>query len=295
MTSPTPVVATIGHLSVQTSNLAASVDHAVAVMGLHVTDRNAGRALLTSDTAHHRLELTDAEVNAVDHIGLVATGADALDEIRDRVRARGLPVVTDGPADDHVQDAISFVGPEGFVFEVYVNMTTVPAPRHAMGVRGARLGHVTFHSRDTDAFAEFLMEMFDFRLSDTIAGEGCFLRCNSEHHGIGLLTGPSKLHHHAWPVQTIAELGRLGDLLDDRRERLLWGPVRHGAGNNIAAYFKDPAGAVVEYYTDMEHIFDDGFVPRTWTDDRWFTRWAPDRPADFRSHGLPPAGHASAS
>jgi catechol 2,3-dioxygenase len=295
MSSPPPVVVAIGHLSVQTADFGASIEHAVSVMGLHVSYRDDHRVLLTPDAAHHRLELVNSSVSAVNHVGLVAAGAEALAEVRHRVKERGLRVVNDGPIDEHVQDAFSFVGPEGFVFEVYIGMTSIAPPQHTTGVRGARLGHLTLNSRDTNAFANFLTEVLDFKLSDTIAGEGYFLRCNSEHHGVGLLSGSGTLHHHAWPVQSIADLGRVGDLLDERRERLLWGPVRHGAGNNIAAYFADPAGAVVEYYTDMEHIFDDDYVPRTWTDDRWFTRWAPARPADFRSYGLPPADHADAS
>ncbi len=88
-----------------------------------------------------------------------------------------------------------------------------------------------------------------------------------------------------------AELGRLADLLDQHRLRLLWGPVRHGAGNNIAAYFLEPAGSVVEYYADMEQILEEGtFQPRTWqsTDPRWYTLWTAGRPAGFRDHGLWP-------
>ena len=62
-------------------------------------------------------------------------------------------------------------------------------------------------------------------------------------------------------------------------------------GNNIAAYFLEPAGSVVEYYADMEHIYDEGsFVPRAWDAEGswWWSRWAEQRPDGFRDHGLRP-------
>jgi catechol 2,3-dioxygenase len=105
------------------------------------------------------------------------------------------------------------------------------------GVLPDRLGHFTLHPKDPEAVRDFLIRVLDFRLTDIIAGDGYFLRCNSDHDGLGLFEGPGTLHHHAWKVQSDAELGRLADLLDQHRLRLLWGPVRHGAGNNIAAYF----------------------------------------------------------
>jgi catechol 2,3-dioxygenase len=81
-------------------------------------------------------------------------------------------------------------------------------------------------------------------------------------------------------------------VIDDLGGTLLWGPLRHGAGNNIAAYFAEPSGAVVEVYTDMEAILDEGaFNERTWTneDPRWWSRWAKIRGPGFHEYGLPPA------
>jgi hypothetical protein len=91
----------------------------------------------------------------------------------------------------------------------------------------------------------------------------------------------------------VSELVNLCDLLDVRGVRVLWGPVRHGAGENIAVYHREPSGAVVEHYTDMERIYDDGrHRSGRWAadDPRWLSRWAPP-PALFgemRDLGLPP-------
>jgi hypothetical protein len=43
----------------------------------------------------------------------------------------------------------------------------------------------------------------------------------------------------------------------------IWGPGRHGAGDNTFSYFLDPNGNVVEYTTELEKVDEDAWVPRT--------------------------------
>jgi catechol 2,3-dioxygenase len=292
MNSRPPVIAAVGHVALRVRDLESAVSAATRVMGLRESERDADTAYLTHGQAHHSLQYIAGTEDATDHIGLEAAGEWALDEIRARVERHGLRVVSDEPLDRGIADGFAFAGPEGFVYEVYTGMRNDEPAYYATGVRPTRLGHVTLNPRNPEAQRDFFVEVLDFRVSDIIDGEGFFLRCNAEHHGIGLLKGPGVLHHHAWQVSSIADLARLGDMLDEHGQSLLWGPLRHGAGNNIAAYFDEPAGTVVEYYTDMEHIYDEsGFTPRTWdaVDSRWYALWAPGRPDGFRAHGLAPA------
>jgi hypothetical protein len=45
----------------------------------------------------------------------------------------------------------------------------------------------------------------------------------------------------------------------------IWGPGRHGPGNNIFCYFKDPAGYVAEYTSDIDYIADEAaHKPKVW-------------------------------
>jgi len=58
---------------------------------------------------------------------------------------------------------------------------------------------------------------------------------------------------------------------------LLWGPGRHGAGDNTFSYFNDVSGNVIEYTTELDLIVDeDAWQPRAWEStreqsDRWGT------------------------
>jgi hypothetical protein len=81
-----------------------------------------------------------------------------------------------------------------------------------------------------------------------------------------------------------------------RGRRLIWGPVRHGAGHNIAAYYVENSGAVVELYTDLEQIYDDARPPVMWgEDENWYNMWGQYRPLDFRNFGLAPVDRQSLS
>jgi catechol 2,3-dioxygenase len=291
------VIAAIGHVALRVRDLEAAVEHATSVMGLRLTEHTADRADLTEGAPHHSIQYLRSDTDAVDHLGLEAAGPDAVQEIRRRLRRAGIPLLRDAPLDECLTDGLAFEAPGGFVVEVYTGMPKdQPVGGLATGVRPRRFGHLNLAVEDAAALLGVMVDILDFRVSDHFRG-GAFIRCNAEHHGLGVVRGPGVLHHHAWEVESIADLARLGDLLDELGTSLLAGPVRHGMGNNIAAYFEGPGGVAVEYYCDMLRIFDEeSYVPGEWDEEdglRWYTRWAPLVPgADsrVRSLGAPPAG-----
>ncbi len=294
-----PVISAIGHVAIATPEVDACVAQATEVMGLTETARIGGGVFLSAGVTHHALHYIDAERAGADHIGLEASDAGALDAIRQRLADVGVGVL-DAPDDAMFEDGFRFVAPGGFTFEVYVGMEKDPTPATPIqfatqtppGVRPNRFGHVTLRVPEPKPLADFLQEILDFRISDAIAG-GYFLRCNVDHHGLGVMPGPGELHHHAWEVQSIADLGRIGDRVYEAGHYLLWGPVRHGVGNNIAAYFADPCGVVVEYYCEMQKIYNDStYEPLEWTDG-WRTLWMQTTPPEFPTFGIPPAPRAA--
>lgn len=104
-------------------------------------------------------------------------------------------------------------------------------------------------------------------------------------------TSPTRRRVKAVTCANICGIVKLGDRLHPTGRELIWGPVRHGAGHNIAAYYVEATGAVVELYTDLEQIYDDERPPVVWAqDDNWYNMWSPRRPLDFRDFGIPPAG-----
>ena len=50
-----------------------------------------------------------------------------------------------------------------------------------------------------------------------------------------------------------------------RQVKLLWGPLRHGPGHNVAFYLNDYTGAIIEYSAEEEIILNDAtYIPRAW-------------------------------
>jgi catechol 2,3-dioxygenase len=281
----------MNHIALRVRDLNAALLLATRVLGMHEVGRDDRWTYLTCNSSHHVLQYAADNVDAVDHIALTAAGPDALAAVRARVSAVGLKVVSDRPLEPGFSDGFAFVAPDGFCYEVGIGMAEREAPYLHTGVRPSHFGHVNLHVPDVDSAVAFLRDVLDFRISDVVEGRGVFLRCNSEHHAIAYLEGRGVLHHHAWAVPAIGDLSRLGDVLDDLGDTLLWGPLRHGAGNNIAVYLAEPSGAVVEVYAEMEEIRDDfGFRARRWRNDdpRWWSRWSKIRGEGFHEYGLPP-------
>jgi catechol-2,3-dioxygenase len=276
----TRVIAAVGHVAIQVTDLESAVEHATTIMGLRVSERTADQADLTHGSPHHSLQYVRGDHEGVHHVGLVATDAEALAEIRDRLRVREIPLLSESALDPCLADGLAFVAPGGFVVEVYIGMPRDQPRYQPTGVRPRRFGHVNFGASDPEILLDLFLNVLDFRVSDHFRG-GAFTRCNSDHHGIGVLRGRDVLAHYAYEAESIADLGRLGDVLEDAGSELLTGPVRHGMGENIAVYIEAPGNNVVEYYTDMLRIHDEtSYTPGVWDEAgyKWYTRWSPEVP-----------------
>jgi catechol 2,3-dioxygenase len=286
-----PIISAIGHVALRVTDLEGALWTATNVMGLRESERVGEWVYLTNGADHHSLQLAAGDADALDHVGLVANGSEGLQELRMRLEAEAIPLVSDGPLDEGIAEGLAFQGPEGFTFEVYTGMRR-DQPRYVpTGIRPTRFGHVNLYVADPAGLVVFLRRVLDFRISDHV-GAGAFLRCNADHHGIGVgQAEPTRIHHMAWEVEGIADLARLGDVLDDHDRHLIWGPVRHGVGRNVAAYFVDFGSLIVEYYSDMQRIYDEAtFEPGRWEreDPRFFSLWTRHDLGDFREHGLQP-------
>jgi catechol-2,3-dioxygenase len=276
-----PVISEVGHVALRVLDAAACVAQDTSLFGLRVTEDAGERVSVTHGAPHHSVEYIRSEENALDHIGLVAADDEALGEIRGRVEKAGYDVVADSPLDAHISDGFAFAVPDGFVFEIYRGMKQSQAGPHGLGIRPRRFGHVNLTAGDPEALRHMLEAVLDFRVSDFV-GSGCFLRCNAEHHGIGVFPGPPGIHHYAFEVPHLTDLANLADVVAESGGEMLWGPARHPVGHNISTYVLAPSNVIVEYYVDMDHIYDEASHSpgRMEIDEshRWFNIWNPHLP-----------------
>jgi hypothetical protein len=166
-----------------------------------------------------------------------------------------------------------------------------PAVLRDEPVKPRKLGHFVVTSPDYVATASFFSDLIGFKISDYIAGAGVFLRCSTDHHNILVLKAPAVyLHHTAWEVNDVDEVGRGGAaMIEGHPERDVWGLGRHHAGSNFFWYLRDPAGNYSEYYADLDFIPEDVvWEPQSLAGHLGLYNWGPPVPEKFlRPEDLP--------
>lgn len=151
-------------------------------------------------------------------------------------------------------------GPDGETYRFVSESPVAPLP--ADRDRPIELSHVVLNSRDAEAAERFAIETLGFKLSDRTRHMH-FVRCNSVHHCIAYArAGTSSLNHIAFEMQGIDSVMRGIGRMRDAGFAPVWGPGRHGPGNNVFGYFIGPHGGVIEYTADVQRIGEDYKVGR---------------------------------
>jgi catechol 2,3-dioxygenase-like lactoylglutathione lyase family enzyme len=161
-------------------------------------------------------------------------------------------------------------GPQGETYRFVREERASPLPAHRD--QPIRLSHVVLNSADVDASERFATSQLGFRVSDRTR-HMTFLRCNNVHHCIAYArAGYSSLNHVAFEMANVDGVMRGIGRLRDAGFPCVWGPGRHGPGNNVFGYFVGPHGGLVEYTSEVSEAGDDYRVgsPEDW-------KWPPGR------------------
>lgn len=282
----------IGHVAIRSTDVDLSAEHLRRVLGLRETTREAGSVYLSANHKHHEVQLIPGTEAGFDHVGLELDSDDELEDLRRRVLAAGARILEADRPEPGLGRSMRFVGPAGMVYEAYTAMKRRPLGVELHLAAGPRrLGHLTFFCADHAAIRAFWIEALGFRVSDTTPDGIAWLRCDADHHGLAVAprSEGNVLHHHAWELQDLSALGKQLDHLALDGDRIIWGPVRHGPGFNIATYMLEPEGAVIEMYTDLLRIEDEAtYVPVDWShESAALNLWGPPPPDVMLQAGVP--------
>ncbi|WP_327111255.1 VOC family protein [Streptomyces sp. NBC_01341] len=179
------------------------------------------------------------------------------DQLRTREPVTGLTVnVTVAP---HIEQQSTPAGPFNTPGTIGRPNARAASLLRSGPVRPRKLGHISLGSTDVATTQRFFTEDIGFKVSDEVKDFGAFMRCSSDHHNLAVQAAPVPfMHHSSWEVDDVDEIGRGAEsLLADHPERHTWGLGRHWVGANYFYYFRDPAGNLSEYYSDMDQITDD--------------------------------------
>jgi catechol 2,3-dioxygenase-like lactoylglutathione lyase family enzyme len=249
---------------------------------------------------HHVLELAPAEANRLGKLAFAVAIPAEVDEAARRLHALGVPVHTEPGPLDQVGGGygLRFVDPEGRLVELSTDLLAVP-PRDPDGHPAVprKLAHVVLNTTDIDGICAFYTGVLGMRVSDWSEHQMVFLRCNADHHVIAFNAAEwVSVNHVAYEMSSIDHFMRGIGRLRHHGALPLWGPGRHGPGDNTFSYFADPAGLVCEYTSEVAQVDEDAWLCRVWRrvpelSDLWGTAGPPSR--DVRTHmaGVPDLGY----
>jgi catechol 2,3-dioxygenase len=139
--------------------------------------------------------------------------------------------------------------------------------------RPRKIAHVNLNTPDVKATAQFLIEALGFTLIDETAALW-FMHCDSTDHS-SMVIGPAKLptlNHVAFEMPDLDSTMRGAGRMRDSGYPIEWGVGRHGAGDNVFAYFAGPEEFPLEYTGEVLQI-DDSYTPNG--PEYW--KWPPGR------------------
>lgn len=246
----------VGYVALNVTDLARALDFYSRCCNLVPVYEESGYALLRSKYEHHCVALYSSNASSLRHIGFETNEDSATEQLKYDLQKMNVPIREAESIPGRLGLAFQFQDPEGNWVEVYKCLSRLPGIVSQGAFNIERLGHFTMLSKDIMRLCEFYRQI-GFRISDR-SPRGVFTRCGTDHHGLAFLPSDrSTLHHHAFDLGDWEQIKLLLDWMFKHGVVPEAGPGRHGPGNNIAVYIRDPDGFRVEFYCEMEQIYDD--------------------------------------
>jgi catechol-2,3-dioxygenase len=273
----------IRHAGFTTDNIGQQVEYYQSIIGLGLVENQASRALFANESGELTLVIEKDPKSYCKTMAFEISPNVELGDVSKQLKSLGIPSDIRSDHLPGIPKTLAFADIDGRQIELFAEWQFAPPGEQVRGIVVNKLGHMALYAPDPDRTAKFYSDVLGFRDSDRIEENFVFMRCGFEHHAINFARGAdARLHHIAFELRDASHMQRACDLLGRNKIPLLWGPVRHGPGHNIATYHRNPDGYLVELFYDMDRMTDEDlgyFEPRPWHRDR------PQRPKTWT--GLP--------
>lgn len=275
----TPEITHIRHVSLFTPKLDEHARFYSEVWGLEsVAERNDAAYLRGASAEYFLLSLHRGNSKGLHHVAYGMSSDDAVRNAASTLRSKGIRIVEEPHRLDEPGGGYGFrlVDPDGRCVELSAGVAAHGNGFPAKSVQPHSVCHIVLNTPDIDRATEFYTNLLGFRISDWSEHQMVFLRTNTKHHSVSFNAAPhASVNHVAYLVSGVDEVMRGISNLRKHGIDPAWGPGRHGPGNNIFCYFKDPIGYVTEYTSDIDYIQDESkHQPKVWprtreSIDRW--------------------------
>jgi catechol 2,3-dioxygenase-like lactoylglutathione lyase family enzyme len=220
-----------------------------------------GRKPIQRTSLHHlTFEVdTTAELAAI-AAKLKLAGIELTLDVNDGCSESGDALWLDDPDGNRISIAVATDDP------LSVATGNVSPSIQRLASHSSRLQHVALYTLNLETMVDFYTEVLGFDISDWLLRERAWLRCNSDHHTLLLVQGQAGIEHIGFNIADATDILKWGDHLSRFSIPILWGPGRHGAGNDLFLRFADADGQHIELSTGMTQYYDHDVTtpPRLW-------------------------------
>ncbi len=271
-------VTKLGHAELTVRDLARMAEFYREVLGLTETGREAGVVYLSTAVDHHSIVLRQGDRTALTKIAFEIAPMETGDVVA-ALGAHGLPADVQTDSQPGIPQLVRTRNTDGVVIELYAASEPSGHPYSYRGVNPLKLSHIASLSPDLHRLVSFYTDVLGFRFSDSMQDFFYFLRCGCDHHTINMAAGNySAVQHLAFELADVAHMRSACDVLARHGVDILWGPLRHGCGHNLAFYHFDPEGLIIEHCAELDRMSNESlgyFDPRPYHEDR------PQRPKQW--------------
>ena len=206
---------------------------------------------------HHVLELTQNGDSHLIKISFSVHSKKDVDGLAHNLTSSGVALSTSPKTLGGPDQGYGFFtkDPDNHIIEIGCNYIEHPVIEDKPDLP-VQISHLLLASPHKEEMLNFYKDLLGFKINDWYESNAIvFLGCDNKHHRLVLTDGEKPgIHHIAYDVQdTDALMYSIGRM---RKAGLapLWGPGRHGPGQNTFCYFADPNGYVVEFSSGLAEI-----------------------------------------
>lgn len=287
----------IGHTMFETNDLDRLATYYTDVIGLVVASRDKDRVFLASKLGPLAVELRRGSQAGCRKLAFEIAPDLGLADMERELSNLGIKSARSSDPAPGVSGVLSMQDPQGTEVELFTAPTALVNDQRPIGVGVEKLGHVAHFAVDLTKTIEFYTSVLGFRISDWIGDFFVFMRCNPDHHTVNFLKGDAtRLHHIAFQLNDWSQIKSACDLLGKKNIDIIWGPLRHGPGHNIAVYHRNPDDQIVELFCELDTMPDEelGYFeqrpwhrdnpqrPKVWPPGPNLNIWGPPASEEFR-------------
>ena len=242
------------HLEIQSSNPERLSNFYSNIMDMKIDKVSSDKFLC--DGPSRKIIITLGKDNTLSHAGMVCRNENNLNGFKDFLNQKELKL-KDFNSELYKPGSFSVEDPDKNVicFGVLKDKSTA-----SLNGIHAPLQHLTFASEDVESFQNFYENKLGFQVTGRVVKNNgelatCFTTSNHEHHTIACFKSSKKgMDHHSYEVGDWNYIKNWCDHFALNNIKLMWGPGRHGPGNNLFVFIEDIDGTWIEISAELETV-----------------------------------------